>query len=144
VLGAALAVLVIAVGVLTIIVRARIAIPGASLARYTTLFVAFDGLSLLLFGVLVACAVRWRARPAVHRRLMTMAMVALLPPAFGRLVAYATHQHIEITVLSLMLLTVLFCIAVDSRGGHVHRAFLVPGIFIVLTDVTTCIAQLAT
>ena len=40
------------------IVRARIAIPDASFAKYAALFVAFDGLSLLLFGVLVACAVR--------------------------------------------------------------------------------------
>jgi hypothetical protein len=141
--GAALAVLVIAVGVLTIIVRTRLTIPGASLAQFATLFVAFDGLSLFLFGVLVACALLWRARPAVHRRLMTMAMVALLPPAFGRLVAYMTHQSIEITVLALMTVTVLICVAVDSlRSDRIHRASFVPGILIVMTNVATCVAQL--
>ncbi len=143
--GAAFATVVMAVGVLTIAVRARIAMPGASLAHYAMLFVAFDGVSLLLFGALVATAIRWRARPAVHRRLMTMAMVALLPPAFGRLVAYATDQHTEITVLILMALTVLVCVTVDSaRGARVHRAFVIPGALIVLVNAVTCIAQLLT
>jgi hypothetical protein len=144
-LAAALAALVVTVGVLTIIVRARIVIPGASPIQYAGLFVAFDGLSLLLFGLLVACAVRLRARPAVHRRLMTMAMVSLLPPAFGRLVSYATHQYIEMTVLVLMVLTVLLCVAVDSlHTGRVHRAYLVPGILIVVVNVATYIAQSVT
>lgn len=142
--AAALAVLVMVVGVLAVIVRARLAIPNASLTQYATLFAAFDGLSLMLSGILVACAVRWRARPAVHRRLMTMAMVALLPPAFGRVVAYVTHQQIEIIVLALMVLAVLLSVGVDSlRSAHVHRASWVPGIAIVLTNVVTYMAQLA-
>jgi hypothetical protein len=143
--SAAFAPVVVIIGLLTIIVRARIAIPGASLTQYAMLFVAFDGVSLLLFGALVATAVRCRGRPAVHRRLMTMAMVSLLPPAFGRLVAYATHQHIEVTVLVLMSLTVLVFIAVDStRSGCVHRAFVIPGTLIVLVNVATYIAQSVT
>jgi len=142
--GALLALLVVAIGIETIVVRARIASPSASLTEYVTLFVAFDGLSLLLFGVLVACALLWRLRPLVHRRLMTMAMVSLLPPAFGRLVAYVTHQHDAITVLVLVVGTVLFCVAVDSlRSGYIHRWSWVPGITIVLVNGVTCVAQMA-
>ena len=145
VLGAALALLIVAIGVLTIVVRARIAIPGASLAQYFVVFVAFDGLSLVLFGVLVACALRQRARPDLHRRLMTMAMVALLPPAFGRLVAYVTHDHVHIAVLSLMLLTVVLCVAIDSlRSGRIRGASLAPGLFIVPVNGATYFVQEAT
>lgn len=108
------------------------------------LFVAFDGLSLVLFGVLVACALQKRARSDLHRRLMTMSMVALLPPAFARLVAYIAHDHVEITVLSLMLLTVLLCVAIDSlRSSRIRGASLVPGLLIVLINVATYFAQVA-
>jgi hypothetical protein len=142
--GAALAMLIVAVGILTIVVRARIVLPDASLVQYLVVFVAFDGLSLMLFGVLVTYALRLRARPDLHRRLMTMAMVALLPPAFGRLVAYVTHNHVEITVLGLMLVTVLLCVVVDSlRSGRIRGASLVPGLFIVLVNLATYFAQVA-
>lgn len=145
VLGAGLAVLIFAVGVLTIVVRARIAIPGASLSQLSLLFVAFDGLSLLLFAVLVVYALRQRARSDLHRRAMTMAMVALLPPAFGRLVAYVAHDHIEILVLGLMCATVLVCVAIDSlRSGRVYRISLVPGLLIMGANVATYLAQVAT
>ena len=77
-------------------------------------FVAFDGLSLLLFGGLVALAWSYRFRSAIHRRLMFMAMVALLPPAFGRLVAYLRRDHVDIIVLGLMIVTTLTFVAVDA------------------------------
>ena len=63
----------------------------------------------------------------------------------ARLVAYATHRHIEVIVLGLMLLTVVLCVAVDSRrSGRIRGASLIPGLFIALVNVATCIAQLAT
>jgi hypothetical protein len=145
VFGAVLAAAVVIVGVLTIVVRARLAYPDASPAFHGVVFVAFDGVSLILFAVLVGYALRWRARPAIHRRLMTMAMVALLPPAFGRAVAYVAHQHVEIAVLCLMLLTVLTLVAVDARrNGRIHRACLVPGLSIVVTNMATYFAQVNT
>jgi hypothetical protein len=129
VFGAALALLIVGIGVRTIVLRARIAIRGASLRQYFAVFVAFDGLILVLVGVFVACSPQQRASSALHRRVMTMAIVALLPPAFGRLVAYVTHDHVEITVLSRMLLTVLFCVAIESlRSGRILDASLAPGL----------------
>jgi hypothetical protein len=81
--GAILAIVVVALGIYTIsgsILRRH---PGTSTESFAVTFVAFDGLSLLLFGGLVATAVRVRLRPQTHKRLMLMAMVSLLPPAFG-------------------------------------------------------------
>jgi len=72
-------------------------------------------------------------------------LVALLPPAFGRFVAYATHRHVEITVLCLMLFTVAIIVAVDARrSGRIHRASLVPGLFIAVVNVATYFAQVTT
>ena len=116
--GVWLAIAVVAVGIATILVRTRLAFPDATPLMSAVVFVAFDGLSLLLFGALVALAWRYRLRTAIHRRLMVMAMVALLPPAFGRLVAYLRHDHIEIIVLGLMIVTTLTFVAVDAFRSH--------------------------
>jgi hypothetical protein len=113
-----LAVAVVAIGIATILVRARLAHPDATALMSATVFVALDGLSLLLFGALVALAWRYRFRPAIHRRLMVMAMVALLPPAFGRLVAYLRHDHIEIIAVGLMIVTTLIFVTVDALRSH--------------------------
>ncbi|MBS0377038.1 MAG: hypothetical protein JSS29_01020 [Proteobacteria bacterium] len=141
-LGAWLAFVVVAVGMVTIVVRARLVDPEATLRGLALLFVAFDGLSLLLFGALVVTAWRYRPTPAVHRRLMTMAMVALLPPAYGRLVAYFRHDHVEIIVLGLMMLTVLTFVMVDAARSHrLQRASWIPGLVILLVDGCTYLAQ---
>jgi hypothetical protein len=140
-----LAVAIVAVGIATILVRTRIAHPDATPLLSAAVFVAFDGLSLLLFGALVALAWRYRARPAIHRRFMVMAMVALLPPAFGRLVAYQRHDHIEIIVVGLMIATTLAFVTVDALRSHrLQRASWVPGLLIVLVNGATYIAQVST
>jgi hypothetical protein len=142
--GAWLAVVVVVVGVATILVRSRLMYPAATSWTSVVVFVAFDGLSLLLFGVLVSLAWRNRPRPAIHRRLMTMAMLALLPPAFGRLVAYLRHDHIEIAVVGLMTATVFIFVAVDAlRSRRVQPAAWVPGLFILLVNGITYFAQIA-
>lgn len=142
--GLVLAGAVVCVGVLTIAVRARLMYPAAGAGRYAAVFVAFDGVSLLLFGVLVALALNYRRTPRIHRRLMTMAMVALLPPALGRLVAYFRHDHVEVLVVGLMVATVLVCVAADTlRTRHSQPATMLPGTLIIAVNAATCIAQLS-
>jgi len=142
--GAWLAVVVVVVGVATILVRSRLMYPAATPWTSFVVFVAFDGLSLLLFGVLVSLAWRNRPQAAVHRRLMTMALLALLPPAFGRLVAHLGHDHIEIAVVGLMTATVSIFVAIDAlRSGRVQPAAWVPGLFILLVNGITYFAQIA-
>jgi hypothetical protein len=142
--GVWLAIVVVVVGVATILVRSRLMYPAATPWTSVVVFVAFDGLSLLLFGVLVSFAWRNRPRPAIHRRLMTMAMLALLPPAFGRLVAYLRHDHIEIAVVGLMTATVFIFVAVDAlRSRSVQPAAWVPGLFILFVNGITYLAQIA-
>lgn len=138
------AVVVVAVGIATIVVRARLAYPEATPLMSAAVFVAFDGLSLLLFGALVGLAWRYRDRPAVHRRLMTMALVALLPPAFGRFVAYLRPDHIQIIVVGLMAVTILIFVSVDTLKSHrLQPASWVPGVLIFLVNGATYWAQVS-
>ena len=139
-----LAVPVVAVGIVTIFVRTRIVFPQATSMTSALVFVAFDGLSLLLFGALVALAWAYRLVPAAHRRLMVMAMVALLPPAYGRTVEYVRRDHIEIIVVGLMVATTLMFVVVDARRSHrVQPASWIPGLLIVLVSGVAYAAQVS-
>ncbi len=74
-----------------------------------------------------------------------MALVALLPPAYGRLVAYFRHEQIEIIVLGLMTMTVLaFVIADAARSRRLQPSSWVPGLLLLLVNSATYLAQIST
>lgn len=140
--GAILAIVVVALGIYTIagsIARQHL---GTSIRSFALTFVAFDGLSLLLFGGLVMTALRLRRRLQTHKRLMLMAVVTLLPPAFGRFVAYFTHAGVHEIVLALMCGAVLSCIAIDTiRHRRLHPALIWSGAMVVTVNILTYVAQ---
>jgi hypothetical protein len=142
--GASLAIIIVGLGLYTIsrsIVRQHL---DTSARLYALAFLAFDGLSLLLFGGLVLMALRLRSRPQTHKRLMLMAMISLLPPAFGRFVAYFTHDHVNVIVLLLMCTSVLTCVFLDTlRNRRLHPAFAWGGTLVLLADLLTYFAQTA-
>lgn len=142
--GAILAIVVVALGIYTIagsILRRHMRTDVESLALT---FIAFDGLSLLLFGGLVITALRARSRPPIHKRLMLMALVSLLPPAFGRLVAYFTRVGVHEIVLVLMCATVGLCIMIDAiRNRNLHPALVWSGAMVVVASALTYLAQTA-
>jgi hypothetical protein len=76
--GAGLAVVVVIFGCPTILADIARQSPGADLGVQWENFVAFDGISLLIFGGVVATALYYRQRREIHRRLMLVAMIALL------------------------------------------------------------------
>jgi hypothetical protein len=140
--GAVLAALVVAFGLYTIHGDIERQYPGASPMIQAEGFVAFDGISLLIFGGLIVAALIARRQPEIHRRLMTVAMISLLPPAFGRLVAYFTHQHVEEIVLGLMTASVISAALIDAlHRGRLHVVFLSGGAAVVAANVLTYIAQ---
>jgi hypothetical protein len=142
--GAILAIVVVALGIYTIagsIARQHL---GTSVGSFALTFVAFDGLSLLLFGGLVMTALRLRLRPQIHKRLMLMAVVSLLPPAFGRFVAYFTHAGVPALVLALMCVSVLSCIGIDTiRHRRLHPALFCSGAMVIAANTLTYLAQRA-
>jgi len=140
--GAGLAVVVVIFGCYTILADIARESPRADFGVQLQTFVAFDGISLLIFGGVVATALYMRKRPEIHRRLMLVAMIALLPPAFGRLVANVTQQHVEVAVLFIMFVSVLSFAALDAmRHGRLHPAFLWGGAAVLISDVLTYCAQ---
>jgi hypothetical protein len=141
--GAGLAIVVVIFGCYTILADIARQSPGADSKVQWETFVAFDGISLLVFGGLVATALYLRKRPEIHRRLMLVAMIALLPPAFGRLVANVTHQHVELVALFLMFVSVLSFSAFDAmRHDRLHPAFLWGGAAVLISNVLTYRAQM--
>jgi uncharacterized membrane protein YozB (DUF420 family) len=140
--GACLAAAVLALGVYTIVGSIGRQEPDAGAALFWELFVAFDGISLLVFACLVAVALLNRRRREIHRRLMLVAMLALLPPAYGRLVAYFTHDNVEQIVLGLMYASVLTCVIVDGwRCRRLHPAFILGGLAVLAASQLAYFAQ---
>jgi Ca2+/Na+ antiporter len=142
VFGAGLAAVVFGLGVFTIVRSIERHRPHAGSRLLIELFVAFDGVSLLLFACLVVTALMNRRRREIHKRLMLIAMISLLPPAFGRLVAYFTLQNVELIVLALMYASVLTCLIADGwRNRRVHPAFAIGGLSIIAANQLTYFAQ---
>jgi hypothetical protein len=89
-------------------------------------------------------ALRLRLRPQIHKRLMLMAVVSLLPPAFGRFVAYFTHAGVPALVLALMCVSVLSCIGIDTiRHRRLHPALFCSGAMVIAANTLTYLAQRA-
>jgi hypothetical protein len=144
IIGAILASIVVALGLYTIVAQILRRHPHISVEQFATLFVAFDGLSLLLFGGLVVTAVRVRLRPQSHKRLMVMAMGSLLPPALGRFVAYFTRVDVSAIVCGLMCATLGICILIDTiRHRRLHSDLAWSGALVVTINIITYFAQTA-
>jgi hypothetical protein len=74
-------------------------LPGNSLEFLLVMFV-----DLLLFGVFVSAAIIYRRRPELHKRLMVLGMISMLPPAISRWPIAIRHGAIIPAVLLLFLL----------------------------------------
>ena len=140
--GAGLAAVVLTLGVFTIIHSIERQKPDADSTLFMELFVAFDGISLLVFAGLVMAGVLYRRRREIHKRLMLIAMISLLPPAYGRLIANVTHDNVELLVLGMMYASALSCLLVDAwRHRRVHPAFAIGCALVIASNQLTYFAQ---
>jgi len=129
--GAALAVLVVLVGYVTAIEAARKGVtpPGGP---PPLAFLAIPLGTLLSFAVLAGLALLWRRQRDTHRRLMLLATIAMLPPAFARL-RWLGGGGPPFAIGGTCLL-VFICMAWDRRvQGRIHPAFLWGGGLLVLS-----------
>ena len=129
--GAVLALLVVLVGYVTAIEAARQGVrpPGGP---PPLAFLAVPLGTILSFAVLVGLALYWRRQRDAHRRLVLLATIAMLPPAFARMRWLgAGGPPFAIGGTSLL---VLFCMAWDRRAhGRIHPAFLWGGGLLILS-----------
>jgi hypothetical protein len=125
VLGALLAALVVGLGAFIVVRDVGRQSPNATAASFWALFAAFDGINLILFGGLVFVAVSMRRRSDVHKRLMLLAALSLLPPALGRIASHFVPDEREpITKLAVLAGCVVLVLLIDTlRHRRLHPAF---------------------
>lgn len=117
---------------------------GAHGAPFYLRLVAFDGVNLLLFACLAAWAVAMRFRGDYHKRLMLLATLSLLGPAFGRLMEYANGMHgdNDLAVLLLMLACLGAAAIVDIVGlRRLHPAWILGALPVAAADLLTYVAK---
>lgn len=143
-LGAWVPLLVLMVGVPTLINAAARKSHDVHSVRFLWMLAAFDGIALVVFSSLVGAAILLRRRGDYHKRLMLLATLSLLGPAFGRLTEYAKgfRGDSDMAVLLLCAGTVLACAIVDKVRTHcLHPAFSWAGALVIGMDVATYIAK---
>jgi hypothetical protein len=134
IVGVALAMLVVAIGLATVFVSASAARPRA-MGMTSAQFVFVPFFILVVFSCLVTAAVSLREHPALHKRLMTLAMVAILPPATARLITLAGgQQHFLELQTALTVVFVAVCLAGDwIKHRILHPVYAIGGVLLVLS-----------
>jgi hypothetical protein len=127
--GAALAALMVIVGALTGIIRARVGETPATLPQLAFLTVPLG--DVFVFGCLVGASVYFRRRLDVHKRLMMIATLAVLPAAFARWpFAFAQRQDLLVAFGLADLLVVLVLVYDIATRGRPHVATICGGILL--------------
>lgn len=129
--GAVLAALVVVVGYATSITAARngVSPPGGP---PPLAFLVVPIATLLSFALLSALSILWRRQRDTHRRLMLLATIAMLPPAFARFRWFGFGGP-PVAIGGPCLLVVV-CMLWDRRAhGRVHPAFFWGGTLLMLS-----------
>ena len=128
--GGLLASLMIVIGTVTAIVRAKgpSPVPGVNPLSFLTIPLG----DMLVFATLVGAAFYFRRRADTHKRLMLLATIAILPAAVARLPFAFIQQYGPLAFFGLSDLFIVPCLIYDivTRGGP-HRATVLGGALIV-------------
>ena len=104
---------------------------------------ALNLLDLLAFIIFIALGLRYRRRPAAHKRLMMLAMVALADPGFARITKHLLpHPNAPLAAFISVFYGNLLLLAVMSgwdlwRRSRVHPALLAGGLSLIGTELLT-------
>jgi FtsH-binding integral membrane protein len=89
-----------------------------------TYFLAVDWTNIVVFGALLYAAIRNRKRTDWHRRLMLCAMICLIAPALGRLVALSRNTPTAAVLVSLLLIYIFIAMLFDwANRRRIHAAY---------------------
>jgi FtsH-binding integral membrane protein len=118
--GAALATLMVGVGVTVAVVMARF--DGRVLHQPNAdAFLSIPFCDMIIFGVCMALAIYWRKKPEFHRRLIFIASCQLMDAAVGRFDFVFNHN---LFYPALDLLIVLGMVRDRVVDGRVHKVYL--------------------
>jgi uncharacterized membrane protein YozB (DUF420 family) len=130
--GGVLASLMIVIGTVTAIVRAKgpSPIPGVNPLSFLTIPLG----DMLVFAILVGAAFYFRRRVDTHKRLMLLATIALLPAAVARLPIGFIETGGPLVFYGLADLFIVPCLIYDFvTRGRPHRATVLGGALIVIS-----------
>jgi hypothetical protein len=116
-------VVVSTIAVATLAAR-RTAAGGELVAAQGELFVV--QMEMTVFAALVAAAIRFRRRPEFHKRLMLLALIGSLGPAWFRFRHYFPEVGNPLFIYSILLADSLILVAMLSdvrRRGRPHRIY---------------------
>jgi hypothetical protein len=134
IVGGALAVLVFVVGTLTAIIRAKQAAVSTGDAA-PLVFLMIPLADMLVFAMLVGAGFYYRRRADVHKRLMLLATIAMLPAATSRLPFAFIEQVGPLAFFGLADLFVFVCLLYDLiTQRRPHRATIWGGLLIILSQ----------
>lgn len=98
------------------------------------IFMVVPFFDLIVFAVLVGSALWYRNRPEIHKRLMVIATLAILPAATARLFLHFTTSAVIFKAYALSLILMLACMAYDFRNQRrVHAAYLWSVLFFLIS-----------
>src|SRR5437588_6051176 len=131
--GGVLAALMIIIGSITAIVRAKTPspIPGVSSLSFLTIPLG----DMLVFGILVGAAFYFRRQLDTHKRLMLLASIALLPAGVARWPIGFIETGGPLMFYGLADLFIIPCLIFDFvTRGRPHRATVIGAALIVISD----------
>lgn len=131
--GGALAALMLLVGTATAIIRARvIEVPPGSPSPLVFLTIPLG--DMLVFGLLVGAGFYYRRRLDVHKRLMLLATISILPAAAARLPFAFIQETGPLAFFGIPDLFLIPCLGYDLlTRGRFHRATVLGGLLIVVS-----------
>ena len=130
--GGLLATLMIVIGTVTAIVRAKgpSPVPGVNPLSFLTIPLG----DMLVFATLVGMAFYFRHRADMHKRLMLLATIAILPAAVARLPFAFIQQYGPLAFFGLSDLFIVPCLIYDIvTRRRPHRATVLGGALIVIS-----------
>ena len=130
--GGLLASLMILIGTVTAIVRAKgpSPVPGVNPLSFLTIPLGH----MLVFASLVGAAFYFRRRADTHKRLMLLATIAILPAAVARLPFAFIQQYGPLAFFGLSDLFIVPCLIYDIvTRRRPHRATVLGGALIVIS-----------
>ena len=131
--GAVIAVLMVIIGTTTAIIRAKVVeVPPGSPSPLAFLTIPLG--DMLVFAILVGAAFYFRRQTDVHKRLMLLATISILPAAVARLPFAFILEYGPLAFFGLSDLFIIPVLIYDVfTRGRPHRATVLAGLLIVLS-----------
>jgi hypothetical protein len=131
--GGVLALMMMVLGAIVAISRARQGTLGQVAGIPPLVFLAIPLTSVIVFPALIGAALYFRKRVDIHKRLILLATIEILSAAVGRLPGVVTASPFVLFAVADLFLLAIVAYDFVSRG-RLHRATLWGGLFLMVSQ----------